>query len=225
MSALTRLVLIRHGEPHEDAHRYCYGTLDIGLSAHGRRQAQQLATALARIDLAAVYSSPLQRATATAAPPAAVHGLTPIIDRALREIDFGEFEGQTYAEIERCHPQLYWQWMQAPTLVQFPGGESYTTLCERAVAAMNAIRNQHRGETAAIVSHGGALRAMLANCLSMPDEVIFRLDQSYGAINIVDWTESVPLVRLLNGSPMMQVDAWRGLMPAFVGKSKAEADT
>src|SRR2546425_4265247 len=139
MSALTRLVLVRHAEPHEDAHGYCYGTLDIGLSARGRQRAQQLATALARIDLAAFYSSPLQRATATAAPPAAAHGLTPIIDQALREIDFGDFEGQTYAEIERCHPQLYRQWMQAPTLVQFPGGESYTTLRERALASMNAI--------------------------------------------------------------------------------------
>lgn len=217
MSQITRLLLVRHAQPKQEARGRCYGTLDVGLSARGHRHAQLLARTLDRIPLAAVYASPSQRAVETAAPLAAVHGLTPIIDEGLREIDFGDFEGQSYEEIERSHPELYRQWMETPTLVQFPGGESYTRLRVRALAAMEAIRARHRGETAAVVSHGGVLRAMLADCLSMPDEAIFRLDQSYGAISIIDWIDSVPFVRLLNAQPTMVAAKRRGFLPAFAG--------
>lgn len=224
MSQITRLLLVRHSQPNEEARGRCYGTLDIGLSVRGQRRAQMLARTLDRIPLSAVYSSPRERAVETAAPLAAVHGLTPIVDEALREIDFGDFEGRSYEEIERGHPELYRQWMETPTLVQFPGGESYTTLRVRALAAMGAIRARHQGETAAVVSHGGVLRAMLAECLSMPDEAIFRLEQSYGAISIVDWIDSVPLVRLLNGQPTMVARKRRGFLPAFAGQFAAGVD-
>jgi len=215
MSEITRLLLVRHAQPPEEARGRCYGSLDVGLSARGRRDAQLLARTLDRIPLAAVYSSPSQRAVETAAPLAAIQGLTAIVDEGLREIDFGDFEGQSYDEIERAHPELYRQWMETPTLVQFPGGESYTRLRVRALAAMEAIRTRHAGTIAAVVSHGGVLRAMLADCLSMPDEAIFRLDQSYGAISIIDWIDSVPLVRLMNAQPTMVAAKRRGFLPPF----------
>jgi len=215
MSELTRLLLVRHAQPKDDAQGRCYGTLDIGLSARGQRHAQLLARTLDRVPLAAIYTSPRQRAVATASPLASMHGLTPIVDDALRELDFGDFEGQTYDEIASRHPDLYRQWMETPTLVKFPGGENYPRLRVRALAAVEAIRGRHDGETVAIVSHGGVLRAMLAGCLSIPDEAIFRIDQSYGAISIVDWIDSVPLVRLLNAQPTMVAAKRRGFLPAY----------
>lgn len=215
MSEVTRLLLVRHAQTKEEAHGRCYGTLDIGLSVRGQRYAQLLARTLDSIPLAAVYTSPRERAVATAAPLAVAHGLTPIVDDALRELDFGDFEGRTYDEIASRHPELYRQWMETPTLVQFPGGESYARLRVRALAAMEAIRGRHDGETFAIVSHGGVLRAMLAGCLSIPDEAIFRIDQSYGAISIVDWIDSVPLVRLLNAQPTLVAAKGHGFVPAY----------
>jgi alpha-ribazole phosphatase len=217
MSEVTRLLLVRHAQPREESRGRCYGTLDIGLSPRGQRHAQLLARTLDGIPLAAIYTSPRDRAVETAAPLAAAHGLTPILDDALCEIDFGAFEGQSYEEIERSHPELYRQWMETPTSVRFPGGESYPRLRVRALAAMESIRARHGGETAAVVSHGGLLRAMIADCLAMPAEAIFRLDQSYGAISIVDWIDSVPLVRLLNAQPTMVAAKRRGFLPAFAG--------
>jgi broad specificity phosphatase PhoE len=215
MNQVTRLLLVRHAQPPEEARGRCYGSLDVGLSVRGRRHAQFLGRTLDRIPLAAVYVSPSQRAVETAAPLAAIHGLTAIVDEGLREIDFGDFEGQSYDEIEHNHPELYRQWMETPTLVQFPGGETYTRLRVRALAAMEAIRARNAGATAAVVSHGGVLRAMLADCLSMPDEAIFRLDQSYAALSIIDWIDSTPIVRLLNAQPTMAAAKRRGFLPAF----------
>jgi 5,6-dimethylbenzimidazole synthase len=145
MNQVTRLLLVRHAQPPEEARGRCYGSLDVGLSVRGRRHAQLIGRTLDRIPLAAIYVSPSQRAVETAAPIAAIHGLTAIVDEGLREIDFGDFEGQSYDEIEHSHSELYRQWMETPTLVQFPGGESYTRLRVRALAAMEAIRARQHG--------------------------------------------------------------------------------
>jgi alpha-ribazole phosphatase len=215
MSEVTRLLLIRHARPSEEARGRCYGRLGTGLSAGGRRQARLLARALGGVPLAAVCSSPSRRAIETAAPLAALCQLKPIVDAALREIDFGDLEGHSYAEIERSHPQLYQQWMQAPASVQFPGGESYAALRLRALEAIGAIRARYRGQPTAVVTHGGIVRAILADCLAMPGRAIFNLDLSFGGVSIVDWIDGVPLVRLVNGQPAMAAAGRRGYRHAF----------
>ena len=220
MSPITRLLLVRHAHPDEKAQGRCYGALDISLSSSGRLHARQLARRLGRIPLSAVYSSPLKRAVDTAAPIAAAHELTTTVDDDLREIDFGDFEGRSYAEIEQGHPEVYRQWMETPTLVQFPGGESYATVRRRAVGAMEALRERHRGGTIAVVSHGGVLRAMLAECLSMPDHAIFRLEQGYGSVSVVDWIDQAPLVRLVNAQ--MEMVGQRDFLRAFARELVAE---
>lgn len=222
MSPITRLLLVRHAHPDEKAQGRCYGALNISLSSSGRRHARLLARRLGRIPLSAVYSSPLKRAVDTAAPIAAAHELTTTVDDGLREIDFGDFEGRSYAEIEQGHPELYRQWMETPTLVSFPGGESYATVSVRAIAAMEAIRDRHRGAIVVVVSHGGVLRAMLADCLSMPNDAVFRLEQGYGSISIVDWIDLTPLVRLVNGQ--MEMVGHRDFLRAPASELVAEVN-
>jgi alpha-ribazole phosphatase/probable phosphoglycerate mutase len=155
-----------------------------------------LADELADLTLDAVYASPRRRALDTAAPIAASHGLQPAADERLRELDFGELEGRTYEDIAASLPDLYAAWMTAPTTVRFPGGESYADLRERAVAACDEIRRRHAH--ALVVTHGGVARAVLAASLGMPAEAIFRLDQSYGGLSIVEWIDETPVVRLVN---------------------------
>jgi broad specificity phosphatase PhoE len=152
---------------------------------------------LASVECEAVYSSPRLRALETAAAISAVLGRAPAMDEDLRELDFGELEGRTYDEIAASEPALYRAWMTTPTKVRFPGGESFADLKARSVAALERIRRLH--ENAIVVTHGGVLRAGVAAWLSMPDEAIFRLDQSYCGVTIVDWLDDEPLVRLLNG--------------------------
>jgi alpha-ribazole phosphatase len=192
---MTRLLLLRHAEPADDAHGRCYGTLDVGLSERGRERARALAGTLEAP--AAVYSSPRVRALETAE---LAFGIPPIPDERLRELDFGDFEGRTYEEIERAHPELYRRWMETPTQVEFPRGESYTLLRRRALAALAEIRERHPSETVAIVAHGGVVRAILAEVLAMPDEAIFRLDQPYCSVSVVDWLDGTPIVRSVNAS-------------------------
>jgi alpha-ribazole phosphatase len=190
---VSRLILIRHAEPSEDVRGRCYGSLDVALSDRGRAQAEALPQKLAGEPLEAAYVSPRARTRQTAAPL----GLPVVEDPRLCELDFGTFEGRTYDEIAAAEPEVYERWMTAPTTVQFPGGESYADLRTRTLAALDEIRARHA--CAAVVTHGGVIRAALAAWLELPDHAVFRLAQDYCAVTIVERIGDEPVLRLLNG--------------------------
>jgi broad specificity phosphatase PhoE len=195
------MLLIRHLEPEESVRGRAYGSLDVPLSAAARRHADELAQGLEGVRLAAVYTSPLRRAYETAAPIAARHGLVPCGHAGLRELDFGELESRRYEDVERTWPELFLAWMDDPTGVSFPGGESFADLRGRAIGAADEIRARHAGSAVAVVAHGGVTRAILAAVLDMPDDAIFRLDQAYGGVSVIDWFGDTAIVRLLNAKP------------------------
>jgi alpha-ribazole phosphatase len=193
----ARLIFVRHAEPDENVAGRIYGSLDPDLSTRGRLHADVVASALAAEPITAVYSSPLRRARATAAPLAERLGLETIVIPGLEEIDFGELEGLTLAEAAERYP-VEAGWMVAPGDAVFPGGESVATLRTRAVAAAREIAGRQEDATVAVFSHAVVIRAILADALAMPADVMFRLDQSYGGISVVEWFDGNPFVRVVN---------------------------
>lgn len=197
--AWLRLLLLRHGEPEDSARGRCYGKLDVALSERGRSQALAAAIGLRSAGIDAVYASPSLRARETASVLSHDSGVETRIDPRLAEIDFGTFEGMTYDEARERFPNLYRAWMTRPNEVVFPEGESFADIERRVSAALADIRERHRGETVAIVSHGGVNRIALGEALALPPESIFRLGQSYASISIIDYYEGSPSVALMNG--------------------------
>ena len=176
---MTRLVICRHADPADPT------------------GAVALAHVLAPLPLAAVHTSSLIRARETAAAVARPHALTPVVVEALREIDRGEVEGRAFDDYPR---ELRDALLRNATEVRFPGGEGYAELRRRVCAALDEIVARHPDETVALITHAGPIRALLAAWLRMADDAIFRLDQRYGSVNVVDWIDGVPLVRLVNGT-------------------------
>jgi len=193
----THVWLIRHGEPAGVRGR-CYGKLDMGLSDAGRAQMKRAAECLRAVPLAAIYASPRRRTMESARILAGFHQCACREDGGLCEIDFGDFEGLTYDEIAARDPAIYRQWMESPTEVQFPHGESFAAMRVRVLRAFQAICMRHAGETMAIVTHGGVIRIVLAWALDMPDRCIFRLAQDYAAMNLLSWVEGVPILERMN---------------------------
>jgi broad specificity phosphatase PhoE len=188
---VSRIVLVRHCEPEDDARGRCYGSLDVGLSEAGLRHAHALAERLRGHD--AVWTSPRLRARQTAAQLSP----SPRVDDDLRELDFGELEGRPFDEIASSEPELYRAWMETPTRVRFPGGESYADLKARALASLERIWDG--GGSAVVVTHGGVIRAALSEWLAIPDEAIFNVDVGYGGITIAEHVGGSPIVRMVNG--------------------------
>jgi broad specificity phosphatase PhoE len=189
---MTRFWLIRHGEPAQPL-------LDVGLSEKGRAQMARVAEELKAEPVAAIYTSPQPRALESARIVAGGRPLDVVAD--LHEIDFGDFEGLTYDEIAARYPDLYRQWMETPTQVRFPNGETFSEMRVRVLKAFDAIRRERAGQTAVIVSHGGVNRILIAWALEMPDHCLFRLAQNYAARNLLALTGEIPSVQLLNVTP------------------------
>lgn len=193
-----RLLLVRHGETAHSARGLCYGKLDVALSPTGFQQAGQTAQLLKPFKPQALYSSPRQRALDTADAAAKACQLDTIVEERLAELDFGDFEGLSYEEAERQYPDLYKQWMTQPTKIQFPNGESYTQMSERVIEAVSQLRQRHTNQTIVLVAHGGVNRIVLAETLNLNPDMIFRLDQHYGAVNCIEYYGDSPMLRTMN---------------------------
>ncbi|HSM94227.1 MAG TPA: histidine phosphatase family protein [Anaeromyxobacteraceae bacterium] len=181
----TRLLLLRHGEVEEGARGRIYGRLDPALSETGRAQAEAIGRRVAPEHPVAIYTSPSLRARDTAAPLAAALGLAPIADERLREIGFGDFEGLTFAEAERRDPVTWREWMERPGEVRFPGGECWEDVRARAVDAAEAIAAAHPAVPVAVVTHGGVVRALLAEALAIPASRTFRMEVGFGSLTVL----------------------------------------
>jgi broad specificity phosphatase PhoE len=198
---MTRVWLIRHAEPVVEAHHRCYGSLDVGLSEDGRAQVGEVWEFLRDEGIGVVYCSPRLRAIESATRRSRAGLETrPTVFQDLREIEFGDFEGLTYDEIAARYPDLYRQWMESPTEVRFPNGECFADMRARVLTAFDEIRREHENETIAIVSHGGVNRILIAWALQIPDDCLFRIAQDYAAVNLLEFVEGVPIVKLLNYS-------------------------
>lgn len=194
---MSRLIVVRHAEP-DGMRGRIYGRLDPPLSPTGRAQAEGVAAWLQPVPLDAVYASPLRRARETAGFLARGRGIEVAIHPGLVDIDFGEWEGGRFEELERSDPDLYRSWMTQPTRTRFPGGENFEELKARALAAAAEIRREV--ESAAVVAHAGVNLAILGDAVGIPDDAIFRLDQPLAAVSVVDWIENVPIVRAVNAA-------------------------
>jgi alpha-ribazole phosphatase/probable phosphoglycerate mutase len=197
----TVLWLLRHPEPEASARGRCYGSLDVALSPDGIRQARSVAHGLAQKTFAAIYTSPRQRCTQAAHILAAGRTCPVETIAALRELDFGEFEGHTYDEIAAMYPDLYQQWMKHPTETRFPGGESFPEMRARVIAVTRDLRSRHAGQSIALVTHGGVIRIILADALGMEAAKIFSIGQRYSAINAVRYFGETPIIELVNAEP------------------------
>jgi alpha-ribazole phosphatase/probable phosphoglycerate mutase len=197
----TRLVVVRHAEPDESMRGRCYGRLDVGLSPRGVEQSAALARKLDGHPLDAIYSSPALRTVDTARPLGTARKLPVIADVRLRELDFGAVEGLTWDEIRAREPALYENWMQRPTEVTFPGGESFAGLRARVIECALELEARHAGRTVALVIHGGPARVLLADALGLPAAQLFRIDQSHCGVSVIDRIDGTPLVRIINMVP------------------------
>jgi len=161
MHGTTTLFLVRHGETDWNAAGRWQGQTDVPLNPRGREQAREVAGRLRSVGLAAIASSDLLRARATAEIVAAELGLAVShLDAALRERRFGCFEGLTREEVAARFPDAWERYVADPGPAP-PGGESREELLGRLLPAVASAANRLPGPVL-VVMHGGAMRALLA---------------------------------------------------------------
>jgi alpha-ribazole phosphatase len=195
----TRLYLVRHGQV-ADGHtdRY-HGNNDIGLSDNGVRQFEDLAAQLTGVPLAGIYASDLTRALTGAEIIRRGREAPLQIIPEFREIHFGAWEGLSFTEIAERYPAELEARFRDLTSFRIPGGESLLDVSSRVLPRLNDLINGHHQQALIIVAHAGVNRVILSEALGLPLDHLFRLDQNYGCLNVIDYFPDMAVVRLING--------------------------
>lgn len=190
------LLLARHGLTDWNRDGHYLGHSDEPLNAEGQRQAERLAHRLHAEPINTIYSSDLKRSMATAAPIASSHSLTIEADNRLREMNFGLFEGLTYAAIQAQYPDMAADWFADPDCPP-TGGERLSEMSARVIAALTDILARSH-EHVLIMAHSGSLRLMLCHLLSLPYDQYWRFQLAPCAITQINVYEAGGILMRLN---------------------------
>ena len=158
----------------------------IDLSEAGRAQATALGVRLAGLPVAAVYASPIERTTQTAAAVAAPHGLAVRSLEGVLEADYGEWTGQRIADLAKSD---LWKVVQrTPSRATFPGGESLAAMQSRMVATLEGVVAGHPGELVVVVSHADPIKAAIAHFGGVHLDLFQRVVVSPASVTVFEFS-------------------------------------
>ena len=195
----TLVLFVRHGTTPTTGKVLPGRARGLHLSERGREQAQRAAERIAEVGkIAAVYSSPLERARETAAPIARLTKNTTRIERGLVECDFGAWTGQS---LRRLMKKPEWSQVQrSPSTFRFPAGESFVEMQTRMVSAVDAIRRRHPGRTVVCVSHADTIKAAVAHATGTPLDLFQRIVISTCSVTAIMYSDGGPIMLTVNST-------------------------
>jgi ribonuclease H / adenosylcobalamin/alpha-ribazole phosphatase len=189
----TVTLLLRHGQTPMSVQKRYAGRSDVPLTDAGVQQAAAAAKRLASAGIGVIVTSPLLRAVQTAQEVAAVTGAAVVTDDGFRETDFGAWEGLTFAEVRERWPSEVTTWLADPDVAP-PGGESFTDVNTRVIAALHRVLTDREGQRVLIVSHVTPIKTLVAAALLAPPAALFRMHLDIAALCEIDWYADGPAV-------------------------------
>jgi ribonuclease H / adenosylcobalamin/alpha-ribazole phosphatase len=195
----TRLILVRHGSTEHSAAKRFSGRNELPLNDVGQRQADALAKRAAAFgDVAAVVSSPLRRARQSADAIAEALSLGVEVNNDFAEVDFGAWEGQTFAETQQDYPAELSAWLASPDAAP-PQGESFTSAARRVRRGRDAVIASHPGRTVVVVTHVTPIKTLIRLALDAPPVSLFRIHLDTASVSSVEYyADGNCSVRLVN---------------------------
>ncbi len=206
-AATTRLWLVRHAEVEARYQNTFGGRIDMDLSPRGRTQAKALAGYLRGKTFDAVYASPMKRVQQTLAPllpnGAPAHAILP----GLREIDFGDWTGYNWFQVQKKFGVHPYDWLDEIELGAVPNGETGLQFRSRVEPCLFEIIRRHPGGRTAVFCHGGVIRMMLAILLDLPLPKTNAFEIEYASVTQVALHPHLNEIELLNFTPWRDISA------------------
>lgn len=194
-----KITLVRHTSL-DIAPHLCYGQSDVDVSAQFDDELQLLQMKLAKLTFDAVYSSPLQRChkLAQALCTDASFGVASNdiqLDARLKELHFGDWEMNPWDAIPR---ETFDVWANDYANLAPPNGETFSQLHTRAKDFVADVASHSHGKNILVVTHGGLIRALIAEVLQMPLKGLFRISIDYASITQLEFKDEIPKVHFVN---------------------------
>ncbi|HPI98923.1 MAG TPA: histidine phosphatase family protein [Synergistales bacterium] len=185
-----RIILVRHGECRGNLENRFRGRMDYPLNETGRKQADELAQALAKFRPARVYSSPLKRAMETAFPLCEELHTGIETREGFNNIALGDWEGKLKSEIAEKYPHEWKVWLSNPEKLELEGAETFRDVQDRSFEALRELAHAHPDDTIVVVSHRTTLKPLIARCLGLPEPYFWKFHVDTGSYSIIDFSES-----------------------------------
>ena len=210
---MTKLILVRHGETEWNKDWRYQGQADLPLNKEGRRQALKLAKRVKEEKISAILSSDLKRAYQTANIIAKSHHLRVKKRTALREINYGVFEGLLLEEVKKRYKTILERWWDDPLSTRIPEGETLKEFKRRVSAVYvettrRVVSTDPAGsdpkKTILIVAHGGSLRIIVACALGLKLPQIRRIRFDNAGISIIILDKARAVLTLMNDLSHLQ---------------------
>ncbi|MFT5222515.1 MAG: putative phosphomutase (TIGR03848 family) [Glaciecola sp.] len=171
---MPTVLLVRHATTPTTGTRLYGRKRGVHINDAGIAQAEAAAAHLADTKLAAVYTSPMERARETAAIVARPHGIKPKVRAGLNEVDYGDWTDKTLVSLRKRKEWSVIQ--QTPSRFSFPGGESLLHASSRIAGAVEALAAAHKPkDTFVVVSHADLIRMLIAHFSGTPLDMFQRL--------------------------------------------------
>ena len=205
---VTRFILVRHGQTEMSAAKQYSGHADPELTELGKKQALAAAQALAETQADAIVCSPLKRCQQTAqaiaasvrpAHPDGTEGEKLSIEtvEGLIEVDFGLWEGKTFAQAHATDEELHSQWLEDPS-VACPGGESLQQVHRRVRKTRQELQEKYAGKTVVVVSHVNPIKSFIRQSLDAGPVTFNRLFLDLASISIAEFWDGGSMLRGFN---------------------------
>ncbi len=196
------VVLLRHGDTRLSPERRFsgVGSGDPGLSPAGRDQARRAAGSvlLQGGAFTEVLTSPMTRCQETARIVAAALGVSIVVDRDLREMDFGRWEEMTFDEVQERYPDDLRRWTQSAGASPTGSSETFAAVVDRMGAVAERFASRYAGASVLAVTHITPVKALVAHALGAPPTALFHMELSSACFSRISYTGGDASVRLLN---------------------------
>jgi len=202
----TTLVLVRHGvTPHTREKRFSggLGGANPGLSDEGRSQIRQTAEWILPLaeQSAAVVSSPVRRTLESAEILADTLGTAVDVEPGFAEVEFGHWDGLTFAEVMERFPEELERWRGSLDTAP-EGGESFRAVEKRVLDALARLRERFAGRTVVVVSHVTPIKILIAHAVGAPLEAVYRMELAPASVTMVSYfSDDLSSMRLYNALP------------------------
>lgn len=158
----------------------------MALSSLGHQHARALADWFGESPVDAVYMSPMQRVRQTAIPLLEAKSLQPVVLEDLREVDFGDWTGYGWQDIQARFGVVAYDWLETLENGGIPNGETAACLKARVRPCLQRVVEENPHRSVAVVCHGGIVRVMLALLLEMPLSHMAHFNIDYGSVTLVE---------------------------------------
>ena len=176
----TRIDLLRHGAC--EGGEIFRGSTDVALSDLGWQQMRDKVESLGEARWDHIVSSPLQRCLRFAEDLSTQRTVAMAVRENLREMHFGDWEGLPHAEARNRFPQAWADFWESPADASPPNGEAMPDFCQRITGELDAVAEQHRGQSVLLVVHGAVIRVMMCHLLGMPMGAMTRITVPYAGL-------------------------------------------